>query len=348
MEQAFPEAEIEQANEALGSGQDDVRDEMADFIDDPNQEAEAVSYDAGPDADADADDDLEVTPPVPDADAEADDDDGVEYPEFLLEAAGLTAEEAHEQFGSPDVLAKHVRALDMRTVSTAAQQPPPPQPLQAAATPAAPPPVAAQPPASEFKLPKPSAAEDWDEDTKALVAALRAQQDAELAKRDTEMSKSRAMLETLLQSQRQATERQYVAQFDGFIEQLGDDWKTVFGAGSGYELPRNSIGMQNRAQLDIVAQQLADGHAARGLPPLSTEHLLARALQASFPQQHEREIEREVTAKVTKRQQMHTSRPTQRRGKPLTGLEKAAQNAENWYAKHANDLADIQGGDAEI
>lgn len=279
-------------------------------------------------------------PPPEDPSAEQGADTEPQEPEFppgLLQAAGITEEQAKRDFGSADALRSAVRMLDSRFVQAGQaynhfySQPYPQQPATQAPAQAAP--QVQQTQNGEFVLPKPEGAEDWDDDTKALFDHFNKHYRDELGRRDVQLNEQRQILQAMLNEQERGRQQQYVRHFDQFVEALGEDWKSVFGTGAGWELNHNSIPFQNRVKLDLTASQLAAGMQAQGFQTPSQDELLARALFIAFPEQQSQQIRRQTAQQVMgqQRQRLMTNRPTQRRSRPVNAAAKAAQTVEDWF-----------------
>ena len=261
-------------------------------------------------------------------------------PEFdpsLLAAAGLaSAEEAKVQFGTPKALENAVRLIDMRSVGVAEaalaqhlaaqtrQTPPTPQQQIQTITPAS---------APEFKMPDPPEGEEWDNATIALFKGLHDQFAQRLDAQKAEIEAAKAFQAQLAIEREQHELRRYVDEFDSFVNKLGDDWKPLLGEGSGFQLKKDSLQLRNRVQLDSISKQLAFGRSAQGLPELSKEDLLTRALRVAFPQKQEQQVRQKVEEEVANRSRMLTNRPTSKATKGKTGEQAAASYAEEWYNK---------------
>ena len=266
-----------------------------------------------------------------------------EFEQYLLEAAGLTAEQAKNDFGSPDALKSAVRMLDARFVAAGQQvlsqrrQVPDTQQQQSAARQQ---PTSDEKPAElpAFKLPKPKESDDWDEDTKALVDSIKGHFEAQLSAQqkafNERLGQQQAATEQMLAERARAEQLSYVEEFDGFVNKLGDAWKPLLGQGSGFDLPKEGMAYQNRVHLDTIAAQLKAGLEVQGRPELDREQLLNRALQIAFPEQNKLAVKKEVTEQITSRQRMMTQRPTAKGGTPKSGQEKAEKTTVDWYKKH--------------
>lgn len=257
-----------------------------------------------------------------------------EFPDFLLNAAGLTAEQAKKAYGTSDALANAIHAFDARTMQAGSQAL-----KQAPASPAAPTAPASQAaplpeaPASqdEYEMPSPSHEGEWDEDAKRLITSLRQYHDRQLAKRDAEIATQRDMLQKLMSTQQDGEQINYVTQFDSFVDRLGEKWSPVFGQGSGTVMPRDSMAFQNRIQLDMAAAQLAAGRRALGAADLPVEDLLARALYVAFPEHIKTEARQDVSDQLAARRQQFTSRPSSSKAPAASGRDQAIRHADDWY-----------------
>lgn len=270
-------------------------------------------------------------------------DQAQRFDPILLNAAGLTKEEAVIQFGTPTALENAVRMLDQRSVSIAdmalqqylASRQHVPAETQTR-TPA--------PAETEFKMPDPPEGEEWDETTVALVRGLQQQFTAKLQEQQAVLERQQVVTQSFLEERNNAELRRYVNEFDGFVNGLGEEWAPLLGKGSGFEIKPDGIEMKSRVHLDTVAKQLAFGRAQQGNPELPRQELLARALRVAFPQKQEQVVRKQVEKEVSKRQAMVTNRPGGRAGGlPKSGVDAAADRAEKWYA--ARGMATLPADD---
>lgn len=279
-------------------------------------------------------------------DRAAEDGTESEFPQELLDAAGIDAERAATQFGSPEALANAITQMDQRYVQAAKAFPSPPAPAPgtAAGTESAP---EADTQAGDTTpaegnsldwLPEPSEGEEWDADTKRLIAAIDERYKSELAARDKELADQREFLAAIAaerleyeQQQQQHAAAEYVREFDAFIDALGESFHGVFGEGPGAQLDQNTLQFQNRVQLDQTASQLAAGREAYGQPALPLDELLVRAVRVAFPDAVKQQVEEDVAS----RQNEFTNRPTQRTaGKELPpGDKRAIEGLKRFYAE---------------
>lgn len=254
----------------------------------------------------------------------------VEFPDYLLRAAGITSEQAKKQFGNPETLEAAVRMLDQRFVALGQAHLYSQQPKTDDRTGG----QQKQPVSTEFQLPKPAEGEDWDEDTKKLVVALNDHYQKIFKAQSESLLEQQQAVAQLLQDRGRWEQHQYLKEFDDFVNKLGEEWEGILGRGEGPTLPADSIAMQNRIHLDSIANQLAIGRRVQGQQALPRQELLKRALQVAFPQHQEQTMKKQVVDQVTKRGNLKTARPTARRSSQLSGEESAVKKAEKWYSDH--------------
>jgi hypothetical protein len=77
-------------------------------------------------------------------------------------------------------------------------------------------------------------------------------------------------------------QRAEAADFDGFIESLGDEWSDVYGKGRFTELSREGEHHQNRVKLAQAAHAIRQGYQLRGLDAPDLRVLLDREHRALF------------------------------------------------------------------
>jgi hypothetical protein len=270
----------------------------------------------------------------------------------LLQAVGLEESQAKSQFGTPEALRNAVRLLDQQSVSLGAQllqqqnaqqhaqqqvqqqAPPPAQQVQQPQQSQTPTPDNAN---QGFKLPELPDDEEWGDEVKAAFESLNAHFEAKFAHQQQVIDQQRQATEQFLLEKQRASQSNYVEEFDSFVNNLGKEWDGVLGKGSGSEMDPNSLQINNRIHLDQVANQLAMGQQAKGLPPLPKSDLLNRALGIAFPDQQEQAVRKQVVQEVEKRQRMKTNRPGSSMKKQLSGEEIATSYADKWYAKQGLD-----------
>jgi len=299
----------------------------AEYADAPADPVEAALPPATPTEDV-VIDSTATSPVTEDSDPAASPDES-EFPDFLLQASGLTKEQAKGAYSSPEALAQAIHAFDARTIQVGAQT------LQRGQPAPTPPPTTPIPEESaspdQYEMPAPSHEGEWDEDAKRLVESLRQYHDRQLAKRDAEIAAQREALQQLMAQQHSGEQITYVTQFDNFVSRLGERWSPVFGQGSGTALPRDGMAFANRIQLDSAAAQLAAGRRALGAADLPVEDLLARALFVAFPEHVKTEARQDVTDQLEARRQQFTSRPSSSKGATPSGRDRAVRHADDWY-----------------
>lgn len=262
--------------------------------------------------------------------------DVAEFPEELLNAAGLTEEQARADFGTVEAVQSAVRMFDRRMVdqgksSLIAQQ----------AANAQQDIVVDEP----FQMPEPEGSDDWDDDTKKLVGAMTNQFNTMLAKQGEGLRAQQEAIAAQLQEQNRRAAEQELAEFDALVNSLPDEYVGILGRGTVYDLQPGSLAFQNRVHLDQTMNSLREGLRLSGRPAVSTEELMARSIGIAFPEVQKTVIRNEVVQEVDQRQQMMTARPTQRRQAAMSPIQKAGQTAEEWYRKHnmaSDDLDEFE------
>ena len=86
-----------------------------------------------------------------------------------------------------------------------------------------------------------------------------------------------------------------------------------------------------------MAAQLSRSLQGMGQPNLEAEELLSRALNVAFSEQAKQQVRRTDTSELNARQRQMTARPNQRKGRQLSGTEKAIQTANAFYKTLGQD-----------
>jgi hypothetical protein len=250
-----------------------------------------------------------------------------EFPEELLKSAGMSEDYAAEHFNDASELAMYIRAMDRRDIELARQT----QHMQQEPTQ-----EIAEPEIEDVDLEK--ALEGFDDNTKNLIGAIDKKYKLELERRDAAAKKQREMFDNMIQQQQIAAQQQRIAEFDDFCNNL-DGWEHVFGSGTIYTMDRTSPQFQNRAALERAAKLFEQSRATRGLPPVSREETLVRALYAGFGEEHEQIMRREIENQVVQRQKQHTTRPTSRQlTAPTNDREQMLQNIDKWWTDNGYNV----------
>ena len=104
-----------------------------------------------------------------------------------------------------------------------------------------------------------------------------------------------------------------IRNLDGFDKEFGTTTPTRAQQGN-----RNAM----RIQMDVERS----GREMHGLPNLSDDQLLQRALSGEYPNKAKQQVREEISSTLTKRAKQHISRPTQSKGPTLTGKQKAMRS----------------------
>jgi len=248
-----------------------------------------------------------------------------EFSPELLNAAGLTEEQARADFGTPEAVQAAVRMLDTRFVSSGRQaQPAPEQAL--------PDDIVVE--ETPWELPPREDGEDWDPDSVKLIEAMNQRTATLLSQRDLQLKQQQEYLSGLVQQQRQSESDRALAEFDGLVNSLPDDWRGLLGTGTAYDLDPNSLHFNNRMHLEQTMGALQNGNRMAGRATIAQDELMVRALSVAFPEQQQAVVRREVTQDVVQQQRVMTARPTQRREAAKTPEQAAITNVQAWFNKH--------------
>ena len=259
--------------------------------------------------------------------------DEEEFSDELLNAAGLTREQAGKDFQTQDALSAAVRMLDQRFINQGQQsiQSRPADSVQDIV-----------PDSDEWEMPEPDGNEGWDDDTKKLVTAMGTQFKSMLAKRDEQIQAQQNLLTKQIDASRVSEDRRKLHEFDSMVNSLPDEYVPILGRGNAHDLERHGMHFNNRYHLEKTMLALQEGSRLSGRSEIPQEELMIRSLSVAFPeaQKMQTRIQEDVVDQVHRRQQMMTQRPTQRHQPAMSPVAKAGQTAEDWYRKHNMDNMD--------
>lgn len=274
-----------------------------------------------------------------------------EWPEELLAAEGFTRQKAMSVFGTPERFEQAVMLRDRQVVENARlamlQQQRAQQLQQQAAQLAyqqqlgrqGPPqqsPVTQPSGGVKFEMPKPKIGGDekWDEDVTELASALAKHAETVADMKVQAVMQQLGTLQQLMghlaQDRLRSAQQSYVESFESRISGLGDEFKDLFGTGSGRALKQDSPELANRIRLDTVIGAIQNARQRQGLAPLSEDDAFRRALIVEFPDRFEQTLRAKVAGQVANRQRQMTARPTSRKTTGMTPEERASAFADNW------------------
>lgn len=286
-----------------------------------------------------------------------------EFPDHLLSDAGLTAEAARKQFGTPSALEAALNFHLQQVVNAGRQrEQAAPQPTQLPAglqtQPAAQQPI--QQPA-QTGLPtkgwyKPFAEiakgmKDSDGDpvyadeTIKLLEAMDAHNAAQFdsltnALGPMVMRTHQVSQQLAIERAAQATEQHYQTMEQRFAG-LGDDWADTFGEGDARELVQanaNDPGVQARIKVAETMEAIKQGRAKMGLQALDDDTLFQQALRADFHSKLQDIHQRGVQDKRAGRNNLRTMRPTQRKTPSRNQNERTLQAVEKVLQQRGRSL----------
>ena len=250
------------------------------------------------------------------------------FSEELLNAAGISMEDAERDFGSPDALQAAVRMLDTRFVNTGREEN-----QQVDATPQQED-IIVEDEDTTFQMPVREDGDVWDPDTIKLAETLNKANQSALAQRDAQIAKQQEYMEYMAQEQQKAASNQALDAFDGLVNSLPAEWTPLLGRGTAHELDPQGLAFNNRMYLEQTMLALQTGNTRSGRSLIPQDELMIRSLSVAFPEAQRAAIRREVTEEVTGQRRLMTARPTQRREQAISRDQVAGKGAEAWYRKH--------------
>lgn len=290
-----------------------------------------------------------------------------EFPEQLLSDAGLTAEAARQQFGTPAALEAAVSFHLQQVIHAGRQRPQtPPQPAQLPAglqgvSPDQQPPQSTLPAGQQAGLPtkgwyKPFAEvvksmKDHDGDpvyadeTIRLIEAMDAHNASQFdaltnALGPLVMRTYQGVQQFAAERASQAVEQHYRAMEQRFAE-LGDEWADTFGKGDARALIQDDASnpcVQARIKVAETMEAIKQGRAKLGLQSLDDDTLFQQALRADFHSKLQDLHQRGIQDKRAGRNNLRTMRPTQRKTPSRTQNERTLQAVERMLQQRGRSL----------
>ena len=296
----------------------------------------------------------------------------IEFPEHLLSDAGLTAEAARQQFGTPEAL-EAALGFHLQQVINAGRQrvQAPSQPTQLPAglqgltapqQPSGQPLLSPQPAGDQpTGLPtkgwyKPFAEvakgmKDADGDpiyadeTIRLIEAMDAHNAAQFdaltnALGPMVVRTHQGFQQFAAERAAQAVEQHYQTMERRFAE-LGDDWADTFGKGDARERLQanaNDPAVQARVKLAETMEAIKQGRAKMGLKALDDDTLFQQALRADFNPKLQDLHQRGIQDKRAGRDHLRTMRPTQRKTPARSQNERTLQAVETMLQNRGRSL----------
>ncbi len=265
-----------------------------------------------------------------------------ETPEFspaLLQMAGLTDASAAQVAGfqNPEALfaaikwrgqlltpeAKPAQSSEQGLYRRPAQPsaaPPPPAPEATAETKKA---GKVEP----FQLPS-EKIDMLDEDVQAVLRDMNQHYQQEVAEIRASISQRDA-------DQARRQEQDESMQFDEVVQNLGEDWRDVFGEGTGMELsrtgPHDPVAMTNfnhRALLFETVEAVREVNTKQGYKPMTLEQEVQWALMQRYPDKFQKTISGNSNGKSGHREGVTASRPTQRNTPPKSRSAKVLSDVD--------------------
>lgn len=132
------------------------------------------------------------------------------------------------------------------------------------------------------------------------------------------------------QVQAEASTRQE-RELDAFFDSVGDEYKTLYGKGTGRSLNPNGSELAQRQVFVRNMELLKMADARNNQPPMSDAAMRDRVLAFTNPNLIKQTVRKEIQEQIEQRRQQAVARPSKRQAAPLTGEAKAVQRARQFY-----------------
>lgn len=191
--------------------------------------------------------------------------------------------------------------------------------------------VPQQKPAEAFKLDLNE--EEWGADTVQLLNRMHEHYTGRISESLARAERLERVIGGMHQQAQQQQADSWLDAYDGWCNDLPQEYRELFGQGNRHTLRPDSKEFQARQQLNRAAQAMSSGRQVQGLPTLSQEQLLHRVLLSEFPLQREQAVRNDVSQKLVSRFSQSTARPTSRRSSQLTPEMAAAKRVGDFFKK---------------
>jgi hypothetical protein len=289
-----------------------------------------------------------------------------EFPQMLLQMAGLTDASAAlaAGFQTPESLLAAIKWRGQLLASGAQPAQPSEQglyrtrPVDHDVPPASPAKATPKPEGETkpFQFPE-DKLEGIDDELLETLRQMHSHYESQGASHQRELESLRAQLEQREQDIAMQNEHEEEAQFDEIVQNLGENWRDVFGEGSGRDLANvgqaNPVAMTNfnhRRLLFDTVQSIREVNAKQGYRPWTLEQEVQWALAQRYPDKFQQIISGNSKKSGT-RQGVTASRPTQRKTPPKSQNAKVLSDVNAMLRKkhgYALDIAPKEEFDGEI
>lgn len=312
----MPEQEV-----AVEEQEATIENQFNDGFDDPLSTEEVEPLDQPDEGDAN----VETTAPDDEAQPESDDDTGGYTPsDDMLEAAhfaGISSEEAGG-YSSGSALA---RAIAVRPTPRSETEVPPQREPE-------------KPPAERFKFNNLDSLtakdEDGEPDYDKGIRALPSELERMNEHYAGEMDRISKTVQSLQKDAGVVREQQRIEQFDSFVNDLGDEYKDVFGKGKTLDMNTNSSQFKNRQNMADIIVNMERGQQQGGVAVSSLKSLLTLARNAVAGDKMAEIQRKKISSGLKKRSKQFQSKPTQREGSELGVNDAIAQKSKAYAREH--------------
>jgi hypothetical protein len=149
-----------------------------------------------------------------------------------------------------------------------------------------------------------------------------------------EAQDAKALVQQLLQTERNRVFEAQCQRFDETLNNLGEEYKSLLGNGTRAELAKSSpehVG--NRQQVFTMMNMLREGYERSGMPVPPESELIQQAVHTSFFKQTQEMARTRLKNDIKKAGSQGLSRPKSSGAKPLAGPDLALQKELEWRKK---------------
>jgi hypothetical protein len=165
---------------------------------------------------------------------------------------------------------------------------------------------------------------EWDPDLVKTIKGMHEWQQQQIAQLNQALQTQQMWYQSQLGSLQAQQEAQYTAWFDGKLSELGDEYHSVFGKGSGDSLRIGSAEHSARLRLNDALNRVAQLY-----PHASDDDLFSRALRMEFGNLSDQLSRQKASAQVANRSKQTIGRPGRKSGRttdtldPVTGFKQS-------------------------
>jgi hypothetical protein len=314
------------------SGEAAVQKKVVDEYPDDESEADDDDADEG-------DDDTDASGEEGSSD-EADDEPG--FPEELTDLAHEYDLDP-EDYPTPGALERAVRAFEKRVLKLGKAEPEPRAEVeddeQESET--------VEEVVADFEAKLDTSGDEWDEklveSINGALAKLKTYADSRVAAERKKFEAEKTRVDKLIERAQAQEDQQFTDWLDTQFAKLDPAYEPVFGKGNFPVIATKKKFLDSRSEVVATMDGLKRGFEKAGVPVPDDDTLFARAVKSLHDDISTKLARKPAQDKVGKLRKQGLARPSGRKGKPLTGVDKARQRVRQFYAEHDSELNDTDG-----